>query len=792
MAETSGFFRSVSGDRKYTTDWLAKWVSSFIGSGVYNGELALSPGGGMSVSLPAGKAWIKGYYYRNDAPITLPIANADGVLHRKDTVVLRWNVNERSITVRVLQGSFASNPIAPEIVRDLEIYDLKLAEISIPAGTTAITPALITDTRLNKTVCGIVTGVVNQVDTTTFYNQIADDLAQFKSTQQTDFEVWFDSVKDILGEDEAGNLLTLINEHKADANAHITTYDHSKTGTVHEFTGTGPNGKAFIKSDFIVGDTFTVNGQSVIVKLQNGESPAEDFFKDGCWVQFIYDDSNKQLNFSAGGAKKIPNTLMGRLIISLSVYDGGDLGTTRVRIKNESLGMNLIYTPDALGKVTVELQGNKTYSIDLIDVPEPYYGEAASVNIAFDSDNALSLQLKGQPDIVGVKINWTTRQMTYIDGCVGWTEMKMVNGDLETNSWVNSWLLKDIRPCVMEMRTGVVQYYLKRTGFMQYDYSLQENGTPSDITSGNDGDVYIEHPLVYICLENAMEGTDEVLKIHFSKQQLPGYTAVVHSVGNSIKNTVHYPAYGACNQSDVPRVLSNTLPYPLFQVKSPRIDTSYILQIQYRDISYLWCLYMLVFKSMFLKNLGGTLAASTYANTKTGEFNSRPLCWGNSSNIKLFGMENPFATAMQCFYFGGSRDYDMGFTYKDLYYNSSQNTSSYNYIVPKVSYTGASALNGQSLYALTLRANEDVICAGIMTSSAPSTTYTFLRYLYTSSESSPSSSTSNKWFITGVKVVQHSSGGIDLQEWFTYENRANGDNYYPKLTNFLCWKVYRH
>ncbi|WP_085833836.1 hypothetical protein [Clostridium merdae] len=222
MAETSGFFRSVSGDRKYSTDWLAKWVSSFIGSGVYNGELALSPGGGMSVTLPVGKAWINGYYYCNDAPITLPIANADGVLHRKDTIVLRWNVNERSITTRVLQGSFASNPIAPEIARDLELYDLKLAEISIPAGTTAITPALITDTRLDKAVCGIVTGVVNQVDTTTFYNQIAADLAQFKSTQQTDFEAWFDNVKDILDESTAGNLLNLINSHTADTTAHMT------------------------------------------------------------------------------------------------------------------------------------------------------------------------------------------------------------------------------------------------------------------------------------------------------------------------------------------------------------------------------------------------------------------------------------------------------------------------------------------------------------------------------------------------------------------------------------------
>lgn len=243
MAETSGFFRSVSGDRKYTTDWLAKWVSSFIGSGVYNGELAVTAGGGMSVTLPAGKAWINGYYYRNEASITLPIANADGVLHRKDTIVLRWNVNERSITAQVLQGGFASNPVAPEIVRDLELYDLKLAEISIPAGTTAITQALITDTRLDKTVCGIVTGVIDQIDTTTFYNQIAADLAQFKTTNEADFNAWFESIKDILDESTAGNLLNLINgvsdnlsTHISNNTVHITAAERTKwNGTLAGF-----------------------------------------------------------------------------------------------------------------------------------------------------------------------------------------------------------------------------------------------------------------------------------------------------------------------------------------------------------------------------------------------------------------------------------------------------------------------------------------------------------------------------------------------------------------------------
>ncbi|QEY33881.1 hypothetical protein FL966_01825 [Caproiciproducens galactitolivorans] len=238
MAETSGFFPDVSGDREYTSDWLAKYIASIVGNGVYNGELAATAdGSAMSVTLPSGRAWINGYHYRNDGDMKLTIDNADGVLNRIDIIVLRWDVNARSITAQVIKGTPASTAIAPAITRTVEQYDLKLAEISIPAGTTAITQSLITDCRLDRLVCGIVTGVIDQVDTTTFYNQIQADLAAFKSGSEADFSTWsaqqkasFDSwfagIKDILDANEAGNLLNLINDHKADTVSHVTQAEH--------------------------------------------------------------------------------------------------------------------------------------------------------------------------------------------------------------------------------------------------------------------------------------------------------------------------------------------------------------------------------------------------------------------------------------------------------------------------------------------------------------------------------------------------------------------------------------
>lgn len=199
MAEHSYFWPDVNGDRQYTDDDFAEYAGSFATRGVYDGNLAVTAGGNMSIIIPAGRAFVgpawKVRKYYNDSPLTLTVANADGVLNRKDTVVLRSDINTRDVTAQVLTGTPASNPVAPAIVRTAEQYDLKIAEINVPAGTTAITQAMITDTRLDSTVCGIVTGVFQQIDTTTFYNQIQSDLAGFKNVNEASFTTWFNGLQ---------------------------------------------------------------------------------------------------------------------------------------------------------------------------------------------------------------------------------------------------------------------------------------------------------------------------------------------------------------------------------------------------------------------------------------------------------------------------------------------------------------------------------------------------------------------------------------------------------------------
>lgn len=256
MAEQSGFFPDVNGDRQYTTDFLADWVSSFISNGVYNGELAVTAGDGMTVKIPIGRAWINGYYYHNDSELTLAIANSDGVLARKDTVVLRWDVNARNITAQVLTGTFASNPVAPEIVRTAEVYDLKLAEIYIPAGTTKITQSLIKDCHLDNDVCGIVHAVIDQIDTSSFMKQLDDWASKYKDSKSTEFTEWFDALKGKLSEDVAGSLQNQI-DNITNGNTVVEKAKYAN-GIVGEIKFS-PTGKALEGTFLCDGATFDKN-----------------------------------------------------------------------------------------------------------------------------------------------------------------------------------------------------------------------------------------------------------------------------------------------------------------------------------------------------------------------------------------------------------------------------------------------------------------------------------------------------------------------------------------------------
>ena len=119
--EKSSFFNSVSHDRTYKAEDWAEYFASFIGNGVFpvpSTGLQVVANDGMKLNVKTGKAWINGYFYFNTGDLAVELDTADGQLNRIDRVVVRWDLTNRVMSVKVKSSSFSASPTAPALQRD--------------------------------------------------------------------------------------------------------------------------------------------------------------------------------------------------------------------------------------------------------------------------------------------------------------------------------------------------------------------------------------------------------------------------------------------------------------------------------------------------------------------------------------------------------------------------------------------------------------------------------------------------------------------------------------------------
>ena len=141
-------------------------------SGVFSSaeDFPVTAAGRLKVTVGAGRGWVHpsrftGYSITKREADTLTMPLADPSLPRIDRIVMRYDAGARAASLHVLQGTASSTPTAPAISRTELIYDLCLAEITRPAGSTSISTGQITDTRLDEALCGIVRDGVTGIPT---------------------------------------------------------------------------------------------------------------------------------------------------------------------------------------------------------------------------------------------------------------------------------------------------------------------------------------------------------------------------------------------------------------------------------------------------------------------------------------------------------------------------------------------------------------------------------------------------------------------------------------------------
>lgn len=202
MAEKSGFFNAMETeegtyDREYDAEQFAEYFANFISNGVYANpanQLKVvfdgSPNKPFVVIVRKGKAYIDGYWYEltEDMELVIPANTKSYAI--KDVVCCTLDKTERKVSIILKEEVISDMP-----VNNNTQHDLVLSTVMVQPNASKLNAEDITDKRPDKTYCGFVTGVVDQIDTTELFRQYDEA-----------FKTWFNEIKDQLSTDAAGNL----------------------------------------------------------------------------------------------------------------------------------------------------------------------------------------------------------------------------------------------------------------------------------------------------------------------------------------------------------------------------------------------------------------------------------------------------------------------------------------------------------------------------------------------------------------------------------------------------------
>lgn len=245
----AGFFDAIDEDRTYSADDMNRPYRKLISNGVFATPAGtpsdflqvFAADNEMNVIVSAGYALIGDKWFENPSDLMITISQNSEVLSRIDSIVAQVDKTQEGRVGNIVyrQGQASSNPVHPNINTEEDIAEFRLADIRISPSCVEITQNLITDCR-GSSECPWVTSLIYQVDTSTLYAQwyaaykkyyedqeaehdafftnFKNQMNAFFTEEEESFTTWFESMKDQLSEDAAGNLQLEIDELNAKHN----------------------------------------------------------------------------------------------------------------------------------------------------------------------------------------------------------------------------------------------------------------------------------------------------------------------------------------------------------------------------------------------------------------------------------------------------------------------------------------------------------------------------------------------------------------------------------------------
>ena len=180
-------------------------------SGVYSKDTnyAVSVTGARQITVAPGLAWInyddfKGVSACSREAVNLIVPDADSTLPRIDRVVLQFDTAANLTAVKLKPGTPAAAPEPPAILQNHNQYELGLCTVSVPAGSSVVTAADITDTRADEAVCGVMRDGVTGIPTAQLQAQALAMMTQLS----TELHTKLDALDAAIASVESGSFYT--------------------------------------------------------------------------------------------------------------------------------------------------------------------------------------------------------------------------------------------------------------------------------------------------------------------------------------------------------------------------------------------------------------------------------------------------------------------------------------------------------------------------------------------------------------------------------------------------------
>ena len=288
MTVSSGFFNSVNHDRLYDAEQLSSIFDGIIVDGVYEnvGEafnVMAYPDAYNTVLVGTGRAWFNHTWTLNDSRFSITLDPPNEMLGRIDAIVIDVNKERdtRKNSIIYLKGDEATPDFPPALINTENHHQYPIAYITRHAEQNGPISQSDIEITVGTGACPIATGVLE-----------AQNLENLMQQLDSEFNEWWDGIKDLLDENVATNL-----QNQIDAINEKLNGDTALVGLLEK-----PIAEAFMSGDYGLDVTSYSPTMNVITgpvatafELQNTIS----FLPNGevCSICISYD--NRESNYTS-------------------------------------------------------------------------------------------------------------------------------------------------------------------------------------------------------------------------------------------------------------------------------------------------------------------------------------------------------------------------------------------------------------------------------------------------------------------------------------------------------------